>query len=803
MRPVGGANTQVRPNMQVRPNTPVRPNGAKGRWYIMRSFAPQATSASPDRSDRPCPCHRPAAGRRRQVQPKRWLNTPGDRYEQEAERVAGQLVGPAVGRGRVAVSATPVASTDVNPMVERDLHRSAAGGAPLPQALAGEMGRALGFDFSRVRIHSDSRAAQLNTALGARAFTYGQTLYFGTGQYDPVSAGGRRLLAHELTHVVQQSGGATGVIQRQTLTPDWQAEADRLTTEELEAAVASMRAQLAAETESSEESEQLAQRLAVFEQTLIQRQGRIRRFEEGVAEAREQQRELLEATEGAPVLASAAYFMTQRSADALFILGFMTGYAAEIPPGELQDYEREMQEHWPEFSAGYVVGLPVGLWHGLTGLIEGLWMLAQLGAQLSPAGILSMLTEEGIDFASDPEGYIARRRQQYEQVRAIAEALQAFGAEFRRDPTVVMQWSSDFGLIVGQEFADYVTTDYLRQSPYDKGYLVGDIVGQILFEVLLEIILAVTTEGVGNVMRGVAAVGQGARASGRIGNALRRMLESSAALRNLLRAVTGAEDVGDVARLGERGRDVVRGAGDEALEGAGRALDESAAATPPTGAVEEPAVTPEDLRRPVDEEAAPTGVAGRQLPPALAGCRVGSLWCPMDFLRGQPEFQDHFAGREGALLEDYLGPLTERDLDLGPSPRSLDRARILTGDEMYQQYMEIVGRSAWSEPFQEAQLQVWRRTAQEGVDYRRLIIGGREERWPLQGGQPWTVHHEPPLEFIGFESSEWWRPMPLSIHDDVHAWWTGLRRLVLDRVPRGLRRDVVRGDIDLDIREFE
>lgn len=748
------------------------------------------------------PATGPCPGRRKRcVQPKLWLNPPGDRYEQQAERVAHQVTGRGAVERLTPLSLTqpPAASSPLHQTAARQLASSPAGGVPLPAAVGENVGRALGWDFSRVRLHTDARAARLNTTLGARAFTYGESIYFGAGQYDPGSTAGRRLLAHELTHVAQQHGGMPAVIQRQPFTADWQAEADRLTLSELEAAVDAMREQLLDQAESSEESAQLEERLAVFEQTLAQRQGQVVRFREGVAEVRAGQQELLEAAEETPVLAVAAYFMAQTSAEATFVLGFMTGYAAEIPPGELQDYEREMQEHWPEFTAGYVVGLPVGLWHGLTGLLEGLWMLAQLGAHLSPAGILSLLTEEGIDFASDPEAYIARRRRQYEQVRAIAQALQAFGEELRRDPTLIVQWSGDLGLAVGQEFANYVTTDFLRQSPFDKGYLVGDIVGQILFEVLLEIILAVATEGIGNMVRGVAAVGQGARASGRIGQALRRLLESSAALRNLLRAVTGAEDAADVARLGERGAEVVRSGGDEVLESAGRAVDEGAPPSP-TRAGDEAAETTDELRRPAEDETAPTGAAGQALPPALAGCRVGSLWCPMDFLQGQPEFQEHFAGRR--RIFDYVGELTDRDLDLGPSPRSLDRARILTGEDMYRQYMEIVGRQEWSEPFQEAQLQIWRRSAREGVDYRRLVIDGQEQRWPLQAGEPWTVHHEPPLEFIGFESAEWWRPMPLVVHDDVHAWWTGLRRMVLERVPRGLRREVVRGDVEVDIREL-
>jgi hypothetical protein len=74
----------------------------------------------------------------------------------------------------------------------------------------------LGHDFSRVRVHTDSRAAESARALGALAYTVGRDVVFGAGQFSPLSAEGRRLLAHELTHVVQQtaSRGAALRLQR-------------------------------------------------------------------------------------------------------------------------------------------------------------------------------------------------------------------------------------------------------------------------------------------------------------------------------------------------------------------------------------------------------------------------------------------------------------------------------------------------------------------------------------------------------------------------------------------------------------
>jgi hypothetical protein len=70
-------------------------------------------------------------------------------------------------------------------------------------------------DFGNVRVHTDSRAAESARALDARAYTLGHHIVFGAGSYAPRTSEGRGLLAHELTHVLQQNGPATGILQRE------------------------------------------------------------------------------------------------------------------------------------------------------------------------------------------------------------------------------------------------------------------------------------------------------------------------------------------------------------------------------------------------------------------------------------------------------------------------------------------------------------------------------------------------------------------------------------------------------------
>ena len=74
-----------------------------------------------------------------------------------------------------------------------------------------------GFDFSQVRIHTDTRAAESARAVNAAAYTVGRDIVFGEGQYQPHTAHGQRLLAHELTHVAQQDNGPAAKAQRQPI----------------------------------------------------------------------------------------------------------------------------------------------------------------------------------------------------------------------------------------------------------------------------------------------------------------------------------------------------------------------------------------------------------------------------------------------------------------------------------------------------------------------------------------------------------------------------------------------------------
>jgi site-specific DNA-adenine methylase len=166
------------------------------------------------------------------IQPKLAIGAPGDKYEQEADRVAQQVVqrlnAPQVGgpgpqatvqrqtpedeelqmKPMLQMRGNARTGGQASPDLESAINQARGGGQSLDDGLQRSMGQAMGADFSGVRVHTDDRADQLNRSIQAKAFTTGQDVFFRQGTYQPGSRGGQELLAHELTHVVQQEGSS-------------------------------------------------------------------------------------------------------------------------------------------------------------------------------------------------------------------------------------------------------------------------------------------------------------------------------------------------------------------------------------------------------------------------------------------------------------------------------------------------------------------------------------------------------------------------------------------------------------------
>ena len=201
------------------------------------------------------------------VQPKLQINAPGDKYEREADAMAERVMRmpePTVQRKCTACEKEneeaiqrQTLGTLLSPMLQRkcakceeeeereklviqtkangsgggiaspamtsQIQSARGGGQALDVNTKSFMESRLGTDFSSVRVHSDSRATQMNREINARAFTLGNDIYFSEGQYKPDTNEGKRLLVHELTHTIQQGNssfdGSWSEMSRVTSTP--------------------------------------------------------------------------------------------------------------------------------------------------------------------------------------------------------------------------------------------------------------------------------------------------------------------------------------------------------------------------------------------------------------------------------------------------------------------------------------------------------------------------------------------------------------------------------------------------------
>ena len=100
--------------------------------------------------------------------------------------------------------------------VQAGIEQARGGGQPLDSKINQQVGGALGVNFGGVRVHTGPASDQLNQAVSAKAFTTGSDIFFSQGAYKPDTTSGKRLLAHELTHVVQQTGPGAAPVARES-----------------------------------------------------------------------------------------------------------------------------------------------------------------------------------------------------------------------------------------------------------------------------------------------------------------------------------------------------------------------------------------------------------------------------------------------------------------------------------------------------------------------------------------------------------------------------------------------------------
>ncbi len=254
-RPVISAKS-TSPNFQPRPFAPPQSavsqvnQAAEGQSIQPKSLLPESLLGKGIFTPRPESSGRPVQrqvlfSRRTTVQAKLNIGEPDDKYEKEADTIAAKVVqqinsspqensvppqegkedllqrSPKISklqrrssmkeeeeelqRSPLMQRREKIGGGEASEDLESSIQSARGGGQSLDSNLQVKMGQAMGADFSRVKVHTDARSDQLNKSIQAKAFTTGQDVFFRQGAYQPSSRGGQELIAHELTHVVQQN----------------------------------------------------------------------------------------------------------------------------------------------------------------------------------------------------------------------------------------------------------------------------------------------------------------------------------------------------------------------------------------------------------------------------------------------------------------------------------------------------------------------------------------------------------------------------------------------------------------------
>jgi len=223
------------------------------------------------------------------------VGEPNDVYEQEADRVAEQVMRMPEPGMRFKPTLTDGAGLSCrNEGLEGDLIQTKTldksspslgqgniengSGQPLPESTRAFFEQRFAVNLGQVRIHTDEKAKKSASALGAQAYTVGSDIAFGEGRYAVDTQTGKKLIAHEITHVLQQGAGGSHRIQRDvggdvrtmTITPDW---ARALTGDELVEQIRLVRQQLAELGVGSDEYHTARENLNILEQVQLENRG--------------------------------------------------------------------------------------------------------------------------------------------------------------------------------------------------------------------------------------------------------------------------------------------------------------------------------------------------------------------------------------------------------------------------------------------------------------------------------------------------------------------------------------------------
>jgi hypothetical protein len=377
-----------------------------------------------------------------------------------------------------------------------------------------------GEDLGQVRVHADAGSAASAKALDAKAYAVGPSIVFGAGKYAPESPQGKRLLAHEITHVLQArrhppAGRAV------VCPPGGPAEAEARG--------------FAAGSRSNAPS---------------------------AAPGGLIQREPSSGAEATPDVNAAALLVNtldfQNQAITGFSKGFLDGAKAKVKPGAWDAMNKELSTpgNQAAFQAGTLAGIPEGVVRDVWDLLKGLYELAGLAWDITKWTIPPYAAYRAIK-SGFAEGYALYKGEespsakQARETRELVEGIAAFMKEVATKPNFVFDTGEAFGVLAGGAAAKWFNEEYIVKTPFWKGYTVGVVEGYLLLEIAM---LFVGPEELA--LKGISAVAKSAKAT-KAGLEVLKVLEKIPALRRILeakRATSAARKLEEATRLAEEAR---------------------------------------------------------------------------------------------------------------------------------------------------------------------------------------------------------------------------------------------------------
>ena len=420
------------------------------------------------------------------IQAKLAINKPGDEYEREADRVADQVLeAPA----NPAASATP-------PRIQRFIgeapgpadtvpasvdHILASSSRPLDPALRQDLEQRFGHDFSQVRVHSSAAAEQSAREVNANAYTVGHNIVFGAGQFAPGTHQGRRLIAHELTHVLQQSRSNSIRVgqsnEERGLSPEIATvEGKRLPTHELLHIQRSPADQPVVTGERTDDADAQVS-LGYLDNAYVGK--------------------------AAEELVGHTHWLVLRE----FLRGLWAGLQS-VPPEQRQRINKKFEDFGVtnafRYVGGYALGIVEGIGLSIKGLVEAVITLIKL-----PYDINRFLTEKVPELAVR---YGPRIAQFLSEGGGLSARINKVIEGFLKDPAKGIRQISSFLDALGNMALAQVralgrgvagkTLSLLEEPWFEYGLDIGKVVGQILFEV----ILAVASDAIANVVKEVLSI---------------------------------------------------------------------------------------------------------------------------------------------------------------------------------------------------------------------------------------------------------------------------------------------------------